>query len=325
VAKKKNKKGKRGKKKASNPNSVFNRMLRDADALNVTETESRLEKIINARRGKIVKVDPLIEFITSNSNRVENKGYKTKENEFTFRDGKAVKRNTDYHIHYTNDLNEWYMTGTKHVRSSKIINRVKNNTDFQRYNLLNKQSKLSIPPSRIAPTATEIKAGAMKRYFAIKTNDNKSPVFEISKNYFRSSPLYDYAEIDWSIAGPKSQVERYNRFQINLASKTIPSTLKLLSPFDMYRKNESLNLKESVIERLNLKGATTDILDFFAQNRKGKTKKRGKSKKSKTKKKKNTSTQTTSTQTTSTQASGYNAASGPPAGGSSGGGGGGGY
>ena len=324
MAKKKNKKGKRGKKKASNPNSVFNRMLRDADALNVTETESRLEKIINARRGKIVKVDPLIEFITSNSNRVENNKYKTKENEFTFRDGKAVKRNTDYHIHYTKDLNEWYMTGTKHARSSKIINRVKNNTDFQRYNLLNKQSKLSIPPSRIAPTATEIKAGAMKRYFAIKTNDNKSPVFEISKDNFGSSPLYDYASVQWKISGTKDSVSSFNELQIEKASEEISSLTKLLSPFQMYKPDSNLNLKESVTERLNLKDPDElTLMDFFAQNRKGKTKKRGKSKKSKTKKKKNTSTQNTSTQTTSTQASGYNAASGPPAGGSSGGGGGG--
>jgi len=103
---KKKKQSSKGKKKASNPNSIFNRALKQADDLYVTETELRLENIINARRGKIDKVDPLIKFITSNTNRVKNEGYKTKENEFTFRDGKAVKRNTDYHIHYTNDLNE---------------------------------------------------------------------------------------------------------------------------------------------------------------------------------------------------------------------------
>jgi hypothetical protein len=61
-AKKKKKKGSsKGKKKESNPNSVFNTMLREADALNITETEKRFQKILDARKGKIVKADPLIE------------------------------------------------------------------------------------------------------------------------------------------------------------------------------------------------------------------------------------------------------------------------
>ena len=169
----------------------------------------------------------------------------------------------------------------------------------------------------------------MPRYFATKTNDDRSPVFETSKDYFQSSPLYNYASVTWKITGPKSVVREYNELQIDNASEKIPSLKKLLSPFQMYKKDNSLSPSEFIRDRLNLKDPDElTLMDFFAQNRKGKTKKRGKSKKSKTKKKKNTSTQTastqtTSTQTTSTQASGYNAASGPPAGGSSGGGGGG--
>jgi len=329
--KKKDKKGKRGKKKQTNPNSVFNRMLRDADALNVTETEKRLQKMIDARKGKLVKADPLIEFITSNTNRVEKinplnkKQYKTKENEFTYTDGKVLKPNIYYHIHYTTDLNEYYMTDTEHSSKSKVINRIQNNTDFRKYNVLNKQRVLSIPSSRVSATDTDYKRGFMFRYFATKTNDSASPVFEISKDNFGSSPLYDYASVQWKISGTKDSVSSFNELQIEKASEEISSLTKLLSPFQMYKPDSNLNLKESVTERLNLKDPDElTLMDFFAQNRKGKTKKRGKSKKSKTKKKKNTSTQNTSTQTTSTQASGYNAASGPPAGGSSGGGGGGG-
>ena len=100
MAKKKDKKGKRGKKKQSSGPSFFDKMLKAANDKIITVSELRLQKIIDARRGKIDKVDPLIKFITSNSLRVDSNNYKTKDNEFTYTDGKAVKPRVYYHIHY---------------------------------------------------------------------------------------------------------------------------------------------------------------------------------------------------------------------------------
>lgn len=320
VVKKKKKGSSKGKKKESNPNSVFNTMLREADALNITETEKRFQKILDARKGKIVKADPLIEFITSNTNRVESNEFKTKENEFEYRDGKVVKPNVYYHIHYTTDLSEYYMTDTEHSPKSKVINRIQNNTDFRKYNVLNKQRVLSIPPSRVSATDTDYKRGFMFRYFATKTNDTTSPVFEISKDNFQSSPLYDYSSVQWKITGTKNQVRTFNENQIESASESIPSLTKLLSPFQMYKATSDLDPAELVRDRLNLKDPSElTALDFFAANRSDKKKKSSKSKKSKSNiPKQTTSTQTTSTRTTSAQSTGGGYSGGGSSGGSSG-------
>mgnify|MGYP003651449791 FL=1 len=322
MAKNKDKKGKRGKKKQSSGPSFFDKMLKAANDQIVTVSEVRLQKIIDARKGKVDIINPLIKSITSNSIRVDSNNYKTKDNEFVYRDGKVLKRGIYYHIHYTNDLNEYYMTGTSHAGNSKIIKRIKNNTDFEIYNLLNKQSILTIPSARVVPTEKDYEGGYIRRYFARKTNNPQSPVFEILKNYYQKSPLYDYAGINWMITGPKNKVEEYNQNQIELASEKIPSLTKLLSPFQMYRRDDALNPKESIMDKLNLKDPSElTALDFFATNRSnGKKKRKGKGSKTKTK----SNTSTTSTGGASTSSGGSSGGSyGGSSGGSSGGGGGG--
>ena len=62
--------------------------------------------------------------INSKTNRVVKPEDTGKNGEFTYRDGSPVKEGTSYHIHYTDDLNEYYMTESimTKIRNSYITN-----------------------------------------------------------------------------------------------------------------------------------------------------------------------------------------------------------
>ena len=49
----------------------------------------------------------------------------TELGEFIYDHGGGVRPGLDYHIHYTNDKEEVYMTGGTHIKSSKIIRTIK--------------------------------------------------------------------------------------------------------------------------------------------------------------------------------------------------------
>lgn len=250
---------------------------------------------MDEKRGKIRIPNPQIEQITSTTVRVVRGNLKTKYNQFTFRDGKVVPSDVDYHIHYTSNLTEHYMTGIEHDMQSVIIYPIKNITDFSKYNKLNKQVPLEIKSSRPNPTEEDYLGGYMMRYFARKTNNASSPILEVSKNIFSSSPLYDYVSTNWMIRGKMEDVQKYNESRIRIASKKLPSLKKYLSPFQMYRREKDSNLKLDIMERLNLNQSTSDDVG--------------------------SNQSTTSAQTTSNQSTGAGA-SGPPPGVTTGGAGG---
>ena len=62
--------------------------------------------------------------VHNNSERIVLFAGVTKPNEFEYTHGGMVKPGVEYHIHYTLNKKEVYMTGATHTSSSKIIKKI---------------------------------------------------------------------------------------------------------------------------------------------------------------------------------------------------------
>jgi len=221
-------------------------------------TLGKLNKIIAKRMGGRFYRDPRINNILRQTTRTISKGRRkllqTKLQEFLYVDGKFVKPGILYHIHYTKDLEEHYMTGWKHSLESKLIFPIKL-SDYSTYNSLNKQSPMHIKPVFREITEKDYSRGVITRYFARKSNQIMSPPFEISSKELNTSPLYVYTSFPWRIAGNKEIVSKLNTKAIRKAVRDIPNIDKLLNPFQFYRGNTTLDKlnKEEILNRLDVK------------------------------------------------------------------------
>ena len=150
------------------------------------------------------------------------------------------------------------MTGGEHSLQTQIIYR--NNvqeSDFDYYNTLNKQSTLKLESKATLPTEEDYDVGRMTRYFAKKTNESSSPAFEISADDFETSPLYDYVSLLWYIRGNKIRVNKMNRREVLVARKTIPNIEKLLPNYQYFRSSATVTSKQDIINRLGITGEQT--------------------------------------------------------------------
>ena len=264
----------------------------------------KLNKLIKEFQGEVEIKDGLVESINSRTDRVVRPEDTAKNGQFTYRDGSPVKEGTSYHIHYTNDLNEYYMTGVNHDKDkSLVILPTKNETNFSIYNELNKQPKLYVEPESTLPSESDYSAGFVQRVFARKTNEKQTPVFEVAKDAEGKSPLYDYVSVKWILTGDKKKVFELNTKVIERAAEKLPSITKYLTPLQYYRMTESEETKEDILAKLGIQTVGADLEQSDSQT-------------------------TTSTTQTSTAGSsgGYSGGSGGSGGGGGGGsGGGGGY
>ena len=216
---------------------------------------NKLNQLIQQLNGKTVVKDTTIDDINRVTVRVV-KSEKTAEiNEFTYADGNPVKEGTAYHIHYTRDLEEYYMTETNHNKDkSLLIFPKKHLTNFSVYNKLNKQKQMLLKPKAVEIKESDYKNGFIIRSFARKTNEKQTPIFEISNTQLEISPLYDYVQLTWYISGKKEDVAVLNRLEIEKAARTLPSIKKYLSVFQYYRADEADETKEEAINcRLELR------------------------------------------------------------------------
>ena len=115
-------------------------------------TIQQFDELIARRKGKVIAINPRIESINKRTTRTvkDEENFITKVGEFRFSDDRPVKAGIPYHIHYTSMLEEFYMTEYEHKpKMSKIIypNGIK--TNFQYYNILNKQEPLKLKGERI--------------------------------------------------------------------------------------------------------------------------------------------------------------------------------
>tara|TARA_E500000318_G_scaffold60351_1_gene55987 strand:- start:258 stop:1307 length:1050 start_codon:yes stop_codon:yes gene_type:complete len=230
------------------------------ETTNVQNANSDLQMLFDARKNKLPLTNPVVNAIHKSTERAV-KNLVTKANEFYDENSKMVKSGTPYHIHYTSQLTQHFMTGAEHSHLSKLIYPLKSDvTQFTYYNSLNKQKPLKLNSQTTIPTEDDYRKKSYKRYFAKQSNDKTQPSFEISEGDFSSSPLYEYVELTWNIAGEKDIVYSKNIREINRASRTMPSIKRILSPFQFYRFEEDLGSAE------DKRNALLAMLDFMKAN-----------------------------------------------------------
>ncbi len=163
---------------------------------------------------------------------------------YTFMDGSgaAVKPGIPYHIHYTKDKKEYYMTGAVHSSKSKLIFKLIPNTNFAKYKK-SKQRKLKremyIEFYAIKVTEKDYEAGRVNRYFARQANDENGEIFEINSNDFTlETPFYKKVFLDWLLVGSVDIVRKYNQNQINMVSGALPKIKKILNPTQFFKPSK---------------------------------------------------------------------------------------
>lgn len=222
-----------------------------------TLTNSKLQQLFEARKNKLPLINPVVNAINQITERTV-KNQIAKANEFYYENGKPVKAGTTYHIHYTTDLGEYFMSGGVHNSTSKLMFPLKYDvSQFTYYNTLNEQSPLKLSSQVVSPKEEDYKKGSYKRYFAKQANDKNQPTFEVSKQDFQSSPLYNYVQLRWYIAGNKNYVYSQNLNQIRIASATIVTIKKLLTPFQFYRFEENLSVADRLANMMDLSNYNT--------------------------------------------------------------------
>ena len=217
-----------------------------------TLTNSKLQQLFEARKNKLPLINPVVDAINQITERAV-KNQIAKANEFYYENGKPVKAGTTYHIHYTTDLGEYFMSGGVHNSTSKLMFPLKYDvSQFTYYNTLNEQSPLKLSSQVVSPKEEDYKKGSYRRYFAKQANDKNQPTFEVSKQDFQSSPLYNYVQLRWYVTGAKNYVYSQNIKQIRIASATIVTIKKLLTPFQFYRFEENLSVADRLANMMDL-------------------------------------------------------------------------
>tara|TARA_B100000131_G_scaffold322606_1_gene377181 strand:- start:27 stop:1004 length:978 start_codon:yes stop_codon:yes gene_type:complete len=211
----------------------------------------KLQKLIDIKKGKVTYTNPIVARVNQNTTRVV-KGLKTKSGEFVYNDGKRVKEDTQYHIHYTKALEKYYMTEHQHSNTSRIIFPVKIKDDFTIYNTLSEQTSLKIESTTIAPTEDDYNKGFINRSFARKANEPGSAPFEIKRDQIDTSPLYIYANLNFMIAGTRARVKAFNNDKVTKAARFIPNLKKFINPFQFYREKGNEDIRESILEKLKV-------------------------------------------------------------------------
>lgn len=224
-----------------------------------------LERLLESRKNKLVVISPEIADIHERTDRVETKKVANKKEFYTKR-GKYYPKGNLYHIHYTTDLEVYYMSGGEHNPKTQLLFKKSIfDSDFDYYNSLNKQERVSLKSTIKIPTEEDYNRSRMIRYFAKRSNDSSSPVFEVSDDDFDTSPLYQYTSLTWYIKGNKEKVLSANRRQILIASQEIPNVGKLLPDFQYYRSEDTANQRQSVLDRLGISDEQSEAQESTQQ------------------------------------------------------------
>ena len=163
----------------------------------------------------------------------------TELGEFKYTHGGSVQPGIEYHIHYTNNKEEVFMTGGVHNSSSKIIERVGDNKSlFSSYTSKKRKPKQPYP-SKFSPIPTEgdYGIGTFTRYFTQKANNLNGELFEISEEDFKNqNSLFRYFKINWKISGKKREVAGFNTTLVFNISKIKGNgqLLKMLFPLQYW-------------------------------------------------------------------------------------------
>lgn len=216
-----------------------------------------LKRLLESRRSGIEIVNETIIDIHERTDRAV-KGQIANKFEFVYGDGKPVRSGTSYHIHYTRDLKEYFMTGFEHQIGTVLIYPIAPITEFGIYNSINAQTPLTIASSITYPTDKDYENGSYERFFARRANDKRSTGFEVSKSNFQKSPLYIYTSVTWFLTGTSDFVYDKNQEQIEIAKETLPLIYKILNPHQFFIPNNNLTPKELTEQRLGISTSKGD-------------------------------------------------------------------
>ena len=201
--------------------------------------------------------------IHKKSNRIKLNAGVTPDNvSFTYAsNGRYVKKGTPYHIHYTADFKEYYMTGRRHNIFSRIINPTDPDdiSDFKRYsdNPSKQYENLYQVPTRGKPTPEDYRNGSFIRYFAKRINDPEVPVFEVNKRF--KSPLYQIYTLVWRLSGgTASIIRKHNEVATIKLIRRIPGLKKLITNFSEFYIMPTLTEELQIQRDLGLLGVRRD-------------------------------------------------------------------
>ena len=121
---------------------------------------------------------------------ITNAGVVPDNSSFLYEDNnRPVKQGTSYHIHYTSDFKEHYMTGKKHFYASRIIKPTffTGHSDYTKYTKLAGSSyqPLSAEIVKGVPKKSDYGAGVFTRYFAKNINDEETQTYDKSLIEYR--------------------------------------------------------------------------------------------------------------------------------------------
>ena len=191
--------------------------------------------------------------IHENTDFVENNAGVTKVGEFKYTYGANVRPGLKYHIHYTRDKQEVFMTGGVHTSKSKIIKKVRTEKDIREVNVYGKttfekysevkQLGRELYPIKIGviPSESDYRVGSIERYFAQKANDMEGDIFEVSKDDFDvKNPLFRFIAFSWVISGTRDEAIRQNQLTIDslITVRGNKRLEKKLRPLQLWKPSE---------------------------------------------------------------------------------------
>ena len=195
------------------------------ETTNVQNANSDLQMLFDARKNKLPLTNPVVNAIHKSTERAV-KNLVTKANEFYDENSKMVKSGTPYHIHYTSQLTQHFMTGAEHSHLSKLIYPLKSDvTQFTYYNSLNKQKPLKLNSQTTIPTGDDYRKKSYKRYFAKQANDKNQP----SKETNWSQPITGSAQPIRLVSQSSRDASHTNGYHRCLSLSLVIITLTMLS------------------------------------------------------------------------------------------------
>ena len=181
---------------------------------------------------------------------------KTKKSEFIYRDTKRkVPKNKTYSAYYLTNKSKLYFTNLLTSKYVRELIRIKGFDLYEQYTAI-KSVVRGVYPSAITPNITDkdYTAGSITRYFAQKTNDENSLVFEISESdYNQKLKLYNKTRITWFISGIRENVIIKNLMTVLDKERNYKGLSKILYPLQYWKPSKgsytSIEKKLSLLKK----------------------------------------------------------------------------
>lgn len=184
---------------------------------------------------------------------VPNAGTVPDNSSFVYKSNRTpVKKGVPYHIHYTTDFKQVYMTGEKHQISSRIILPLKGKNDYEKYSQDRAVNYSLMKPRMVRPTPkpSDYLAGNFTRYFAKRLNDESETIVEVNSQF--TSPLYEVISLTWQIRGNLRTIYRTNYLTAQSFSSTLPQIARALANPLEYVKIPEVSTQIDIKQRLGI-------------------------------------------------------------------------